>query len=59
MSGAPVSPLSDLGMGGGGGGGDDRPAGLNGAEGMIDGLAKFNARSVTVAQSVSTLKRDG
>lgn len=58
MSGAPVSPLSDLGMGGWGGG-DDRPAGLNGAEGMIDGLAKFNARSVTVAQSVSTLKRDG
>lgn len=33
--------------------------GSMGAEGMIDGLAKFNARSVTVAQSVSTLKRDG
>lgn len=26
---------------------------------VIDGLAKFNARSVTVAHTVSTAKRDG
>lgn len=59
VSGSPVGPLSGLGTAGGG---DDRVAGLNGTEGddwWALRLAKFNARSVNVAQIASTLKRDG
>lgn len=53
-----VSPLSGF-LGLGAGVAMTELQGMVGAEPMIDGLAKFSARSVTVAHTVSTPKRDG
>lgn len=58
MSGAPVAPLSDLGMNSGG---DDRPVVHDGTGVVIDGSFRepSSMHYLSMSDRVSTLKRDG